>query len=343
MAVTYRGHRAGDVARLAALTRIAMPRDAADTDWLTENLLLEPNFDPAGLIVAETDTGELVGFVHAVRGTGIGVDPAGGYLTIGCVHPEHRRRGIGTTLLQRAIRHLRQGGAEWVNFSAYPPAYFLPGLDTAAYPEAARLLGAHGFHTLYTAAAMAIDLNTYAMPPDVRTLISTRESEGYRFGTATPDDLPEVITFAATRLAPDWGQAVRDSVLRHGRRDRVLVARHPDGSVVGFATYGAYRGLRERFGPYGVDENCRGTGLGKILLHQTLTRMRAEGAHGAWFLWTGENSPAGKLYLATGFHVTRRFDVLRADLDSADGDSADVDSADGDSADASDPDPTTQE
>ena len=318
--VNYRGHRAGDVARLATLTEVALPRDAVDTDWLTENLLLEANFDPAGLIVAETGTGEVIGFVHTVRGTGIGVDPAGGYITLGCVHPDHRRRGVGTELLRRAIAHLRTHGAAWVNYSAYPPAYFLPGLDSDAYPEAARLFEGHGFRRLYTAAAMAIDLNAYATPPEIRDLITRRESEGYQFGTATPDDLPEVITFAATRLAPDWGQAVRDSMLRHGRRDRVLVARHPDGPVVGFATYGAYRGLRERFGPYGVDENCRGTGLGKILLHQTLTRMRAEGAHSAWFLWTGEASPAGRLYLATGFHVTRRFDVLRLDLDQHDPD-----------------------
>jgi GNAT superfamily N-acetyltransferase len=108
---------------------------------------------------------------------------------------------------------------------------------------------------------------------------------------------------------------VRDSVLQHGRIDRVLVARHPDGHMVGFSTYGAYRGLRERFGPYGVDESSRGTGLGKVLLHDTLTRMRAEGAQSAWFLWTGENSPAGHLYLRSGFHITRRFDVLRSDLD----------------------------
>jgi hypothetical protein len=42
--------------------------------------------------------------------------------------------------------------------------------------------------------------------------------------------------------------------------------------------------------------------------------MRAQGLHGAWFLWTGEQSPAGHLYRKAGFHVTRRFDIMSKTL-----------------------------
>ncbi|MBZ2197415.1 GNAT family N-acetyltransferase [Occultella gossypii] len=315
--VTYRAHRPGDAARLAELTTVAMPRDAVSEDWFTHTVLLDPNFDPDGLIVAVDEaTGQAQGFVYAVRaGRGIGPDPDGGWITIGCVRPDARRQGIGTELVRRAGAFLAGKGAHWVNYAAYPLAYFVPGLDTAAYPDAARLFERAGFRRLYTAAAMSLDLADYATPSDVLDLRAARVADGYAFAAARPDDLPEVISFAAQRLAPDWGEAVRDSVLQHGRIDRVLLARHPEGPVVGFSTYGAYRGLRERFGPYGVDETSRGTGLGKVLLHETLTRMRAEGAQSAWFLWTGEDSPAGHLYLRSGFRITRRFDVLRADLD----------------------------
>lgn len=316
MNVTYRSHSLGDAERIADLTAVAMPRDAVSAEWFTHTVLLDPNFDADGLIVAVDDNRDILGFVYAVRaGRGIGPDPDGGWITIGCVHPEARKRGIGSELLSRARSFLAAKGAKWVNYAAYPLAYFVPGLDADAYPDAARLFERNGFERLYTAAAMSIDLAEYAMPEDVRALRATRRAEGYRFGPATQDDLPETLSFASQRLAPDWGEAVRDSVLQHGRIDRVLIARHPDGQMVGFATYGAYRGLRERFGPYGVDESCRGTGLGKVLLHDTLTRMRAEGAQSAWFLWTGEDSPAGHLYLRSGFHITRRFDVLRAPLD----------------------------
>lgn len=311
MTTTYRHHRSGDAAALAALTTVAMPQDAVDTAWFTENVLLDTSFQPEGLIVAEAD-GVPVGFVYAVTTTGTTPpeDAPGGWLTIGCVHPDHRGRGVGTELLARASAYLHQRGAAWVNVSAYPAAYFVPGLDAVAYPEAARLLETRGFSRLYTAAAMSMELSTYRTPAEVLALAEQRSAEGYQLGPATPDDLPEVLTFAGRHFAPDWAQAVRDAVLRHGHLDRLRIVRGPQG-IAAFAIYGAYRGLRERFGPFGVDESLRGTGLGKILLHHTLTAMRAEGAQSAWFLWTGEESPAGHLYRRTGFTVTRRFDVLR--------------------------------
>lgn len=310
MSATFRPHRAGDAARLAALTVAAMPGDAVSTDWFTENVLLDPGFKPESLIVAE-DESEPVGFVYATRGAGTGADPDGGWVTIGCVHPRSQGRGIGAELLRRATDYLAGAGAHWVEYSGYPPAYFLPGLDVQAYPAGQRLLTGSGFARRYTAAAMSRELTGYSTPAEVLDLAVERQDEGYRIYAAGPDDLPEVIAFASERLAPDWGGAVRDSVLRHGRLDRVLLVREPDGDVVGFATYGAYRGLPERFGPFGVDERLRGTGLGKLLLHRTLTAMRAEGAQNAWFLWTGEASPAGHLYRAAGFTITRRFDILR--------------------------------
>jgi GNAT superfamily N-acetyltransferase len=58
----------------------------------------------------------------------------------------------------------------------------------------------------------------------------------------------------------------------------------------------------------------RGTGLGKVLLHLTLERMTALGAHSAWFLWADEGSTASALYAKTGFAATRTFDILRAEI-----------------------------
>jgi GNAT superfamily N-acetyltransferase len=75
--------------------------------------------------------------------------------------------------------------------------------------------------------------------------------------------------------------------------------------------HGTFDSVDERFGPFGVLEEMRGTGLGKVLLHLVLERMRARRAHSAWFLWTGEQSPAGHLYRRSGFTTTRVFRVMR--------------------------------
>ncbi|NEE03012.1 GNAT family N-acetyltransferase [Phytoactinopolyspora halotolerans] len=298
-----------------------MPADPVSREWFVEYVLLDPNFDPAGLIVAaDASDGAVLGFVYAVRGratNGIPVDPDGGWITIGTVAPAARGRGIGTELLERAKRFLQAQGSHWAVFSGYPPAYFLPGLDAETYPAGLRLLERCGFTTVSRPVAMDLGLASYRSPEDVVARRTAREAEGYSFIPAVADDLPEVISFAADRLAPDWGEVIREAVVRSGRPDRVVVAREPTGAVVGFATYGAYRGVLERFGPFGVDERCRGLGLGKILLHATLTRMRGESAHSAWFLWTGLQSAAGRLYVDAGFTVTRTFNVMRAPLDPA--------------------------
>ena len=313
MTITYRRLEPGDITLIAELSQIAMPQDGIDERWLTENVLLDRNFHPDGLTIAAR-RGRPVGFIYAVAsGYGTEHDPHGAWITTGCVHPEFRRQGIGTELLHRALAHLRRRGAHHVTYSGYPPAYFLPGLDARAYPQAAVMLEQVGFTRLYIASAMARDLSRYVTPPEVRALAERRGAEGYHVAAARAEDLPDVIAFAGSALAPDWGEAIRESVLRHQRPDRTWIVR-AGKEVVAFATYGAYRGIPERFGPFGVDPSLRGTGLGKILLHRTMTAMRAEGLHTSWFLWTGEDSPAGHLYRSAGYDVTRRFDVLRLEL-----------------------------
>ena len=84
--------------------------------------------------------------------------------------------------------------------------------------------------------------------------------------------------------------------------------------MLGWAMHGTYENVLERFGPFGVLPESRGTGLGKVLLHLTLERMRALGAHSAWFLWTEETSAAGHLYLNTGFEITRTFTIMHAPI-----------------------------
>lgn len=310
-----RAFRPADLDSLMAAFAASAPADAVTTERFSTNVLLDVNFQPDGLLVAEAD-GEVVGAIYAVvpLSDATPVPAEGGWITFFFVHPAWRNRGIGGELVARSVAWLKSQGAAWVCFSGYAPSYFLPGLDETLYPEAMRVLTKAGFAVQYAPVAMDWNLATYHTPAKVLRLQAQRHAEGYTFHRARYGDLPEVISFATEKLAPDWGQVIRESTIQHGRPERVLISRDSAGAVVGFATYASYGGIVERFGPFGVDEEQRGTGLGKILLHLTLTQMRSEGAHSAWFLWTGENSPAGQLYLTTGFSVTRIFNVMQLNL-----------------------------
>ena len=159
----YRPFRNFDPPALVALWNESMTcRGAVEirSSALFETIILDkPYFDPYGLIIAETDDGEIVGFVQ----TGFGpredfsaVQWSVGVVCMLVVHPAHRRRGIGTELLVRAETYLRAQGSRSIQAGSQRPnkPFFLglyggsnaPGFlesDTAIHP----FLLHHGYET----------------------------------------------------------------------------------------------------------------------------------------------------------------------------------------------------
>ncbi|HEY3504294.1 MAG TPA: GNAT family N-acetyltransferase [Actinocatenispora sp.] len=312
---TVREFRIGDGESLVEAWRRGAPYDPVTPQRFRDLVLLDPNFDPAGLRVA-VDGDRVVGAAYAVRRTvamvGADLEPGMGWLPFFFVVPEARGRGLGGELLDSALGWLRDQGVTTVEFAGYTPNYIVPGLDAEAYPAGRKLLERKGFRQRYEAVAMDRGLVDYTMPDAVRERIAALTADGWRFGTPSDDDLVDLVILARDHFNPDWGRAIRECVVAGTPTDRIVCAHDPDGALVGWAQHAAYEGAVERFGPFGVLDTRRGTGLGTVLLHLTLERMRAAGAHSAWFLWTGEKSAAGQLYLKTGFTITRRFSVMRA-------------------------------
>jgi GNAT superfamily N-acetyltransferase len=321
MDTTITGFGAGDVAALVDLWCRAAPADPITVQRFRDLVLLDVNFDPDGLKLAwlggESDRA-LVGAAYAVRRTtaavGADLEPHTGWVPFFVVAPEARGSGVGRAVLGAALDWLRGHGATEAFFSSYTPNYILPGLDRVAYPAAGKLLESFGFTTRYTAAAMDRGLVGYAIPDEVRSRIADFEKQGWSFGAPTDGELVPLVRLAGEHFNHDWARGIRQAVTGGLPLDRIVVARDPGGTIVGWAMHAAYEQALERFGPFGVLDSQRGLGLGTVLLHLTLERMAAQGAHSAWFLWTGESGPAGRLYLRTGFEVTRRFDVMRAEL-----------------------------
>ncbi|MCL6547468.1 MAG: GNAT family N-acetyltransferase [Alicyclobacillus sp.] len=316
---TIRHYRSGDERAVVELWNWACPKDPIDMSVFVRRVLADPNFDPEGLILAESEgrlTGVLLALVRKLPLSGSDLEPDNGWITAFFTHPEYRRQGVAADMLAAADAFFRARGRKRVFFSSYAPNYFIPGVDPVAYPDGRRWLEKAGFRVLYSPVAMDKNLVGYEYPEDVRALEQARQAEGYTFEFLTPSHLHAVIRFNDELFNPDWARAIREAVAHGCPLERVLIARRDD-RIAGFCMYGAYDGVAERFGPFGVDPELRGTGLGKILLYKCLHVMRAAGLHNAWFLWTGETSPAGKLYLRAGFEVTRRFDVMCRDLDAA--------------------------
>jgi mycothiol synthase len=312
--IFYRNYQSGDEQKIVELWNQCLTKDLITRKRFRHLVLLDANFDPEGLRVAYAGD-QLVGCLYALRRLlpmcGTELEPENAWIPWFFVAKSYRRQGVCSRLIEEALQFIRKNKRKNVFFSSYAPNYILPGIDEKSNPEGYRFLLKQGFEIQYSPVAMDYSLVNYDLPEDVRELKQQRISEGYIFRQAQDADLYETIQLANNVFNPDWGRAIREGILQGLPLSQIFITKDPQGKLVGFCLYGGYEGIRERFGPFGVDPSQQGTGLGKILLYDCLEAMRAVGLHGAWFLWTSTTSSAGQLYKRVGFEVTRQFHVMK--------------------------------
>jgi mycothiol synthase len=318
--VLVRAYRPGDDEGLVALWNRALPLDPLHADGWAARVLADPNFAPSLLWVAEEAPRVLVGFCLAVRrlvplGPGADLEPEVGWITAFGVDPAHRRRGVGRAVCTAACRELARQGCRRAEVSPYAPGYFWPGVDRAAYPEALAFLDRLGFVPAYEAVAMERSLWDYRPPPEAEAALARLRADGVSLVPLAPAWVVPLVAWVGSTFHADWARAVREGVARRLPWGRTRLAVDGRGRILGFAQYGTYDRSLDRFGPFGVDPAARRRGIGTALLHETLRAMQAEGCRTAWFLWAAEDSPAGALYRRAGFRVTRRFVILRRNLE----------------------------
>jgi len=313
--VHIRPYQGTDEADLLAVWHASMTHDRVSIDLFRTRVLLDPNFQPANLPVAVVN-GRVVGFVLALtRQVPLflqGLEPEKAWITAFGVHPDFQRQGIGRALFEHITGHLRADGRKTIDISPYVPNYFVPGVDVDAYPGTIAFLeNVAGFQTLYRAISMGADLTGFQIPPDLIAFGDRLErEEGITIRPVTAADLPDVMPFIAKHFGWDWYRHAQDYLLDYfgdsPRRICFLVARR-HGEVVGYCQQ-----RDERFGPFGVREDLRSKGIGRLLLFRCLEIMAAQHVFYAYFLWTGED--AARLYALAGFKRRREFAVLHKDL-----------------------------
>jgi GNAT superfamily N-acetyltransferase len=308
-AFTIRPYEPGDEAQLLPVWNAAMWADPIDVAVWRGRYLLDPNFDPRACPVAiDAATGDIVGYLLAFASrtpadrTQSGPDA---WVVGFGVAADHRRRGVGRAMHEHLVAYLRQYGVSRIQYGPYVPTYLTPGVDEAAYPEAIAFLVALGAETQSRPLSMKASLTGYRPNPETADTARKLEGEGVRVRPVEPADILPLLDFLDSHF-PHWrGDAT--GVLRElvdGDPGTVTMHVAVDGdTIVGYAQSRA-----ERFGPFGVNEACRGRGIGAVLLSYTLLAMRARGFHCAWFMWTSDR--AAKLYRQHGFEEVRRFSLM---------------------------------
>jgi GNAT superfamily N-acetyltransferase len=308
-----RPYAPGDEAAVLDVWNAALFADPINAVAWRAKVLLDPNFDREGCLVAEAG-GQLLGFllslVRRVPFFGQGLEPEAAWITAFGVAPDYQRQGIGGALLDAAIIRLRELGRKTVAIAPYVPNYFTPGADVAAYPHGIDFLTKRGFAVVERPISMRAELTGFQIPERVAAKAAELRSQGVEIRPATPADIVPVLDFIPRHFSWDWHREASgiftDQYTGDPRFTGMNVAMR-DGEVLGYAEH---RG--ERFGPFGVRPDLRSQGIGRVLLALTLSEMLKKNFHAAWFLWTGDD--AARLYSQVGFHEVRRFAVMKRSL-----------------------------
>ncbi|MBM3499734.1 MAG: GNAT family N-acetyltransferase [Armatimonadetes bacterium] len=325
--MVIRAYRHSDEADLLALWSAALPHDPIDAPTFRRKVLLDVNFDPEWLPVAEIE-GRLAGCCLCLidRAAQVGTNRPG-WITAFGVAPGIRRQGIGTALLDRALELFRSAGCTHVSLAPYVLHYFVPGVDEAHYAEGLAFLRRRGFEVVSRPLSMDASIVLFDYAPFTAAEQRLREA-GIEVRSLRADEMPLLLAFLRDHAPPDWlrdarelliditrGLAVEEQftlALRGAAISPVSAEGPPPAGrrchaseVVGYCQF---RG--EHFGPFGVREDLRGRGIGTVLLARCLQTMKARGLHNAWVLWTGDEA-AERVYSRFGFRETRRFSVLR--------------------------------
>lgn len=282
------------------------------TDEIYDGQIMgDPNLDPAGCPIGEAD-GKIIGFaISSVRRTpndGRGYELDRGWITVFMVHPDYRRRGIGTALIQHCVKFIRSKGRSTVyvcGLTGSSPKYFFPGVDIKACAPAVKLLEKQGFLISHLAHHMERPLDDYSYPEEVRKIEEQLKSEGITVQMLERGEEKDLLEFLWHSFPGDWYRHVE--IVMNGKPEnhiRFFTAKM-NGKIVGYCHY-----EEAHFGPFLVRFDLRSKNIGTVIFHKCVQLIKDNGHSKVWFSWADEPIPA-RFYRKNDMKEIRSYAMMR--------------------------------
>jgi len=302
----FRSFRNSDPPRLLQLFRQSGPGRAFACPESTHALELSvfglPYFDPHGLILAENDQGEVIGFAHSGFGflpTLEGLDYSQGVICCVLVSQQHQKQGIGQELIGRSEDYLKSHGATQIQAGqsrGRDPFYFgiYGGARPSGFLESDRaadpFLKSLGYLPSQQIPVFQRDLTDRRDPMNIRLMTLRRQTE------LLVTDQPE---------HPSWWWFCRFSNIESMRFqlvDRKSATPIASMTVIGLDHYiAAWHERAIGLVDVIVEEPYRGQGFGQTLIVEAIRRLRTEMITRAEIHIPAESPDAVGAVLAAGF------------------------------------------
>lgn len=264
------------------LTEIA--RASLFLDQIPEGLIAEKcwaahdQLPELGLVAVVGE--QILGFIQGAVGVNK-EDRHRGYVRLLAVAPAAQRQGVGSALLSELEKRFMARGLKEVSVMDVPQNYFMPGLDFR-YTAAVCFFLRHGYTMLHENHNMLCDVSEERWG-DLDKQVAAMQDTGFEVRRAELPDWERLESFLRAYW-PAW----RDEVSRalHSPERKVFIA-VCNGEVVGFAAYQGNNAALPWFGPMGTSPDCRGKGIGALLLRLCLRELARQGWRQAIIPWVG--------------------------------------------------------
>ncbi len=279
MDFSLRELRPSDVEQATAIARSSLSLDPINEDVIAEKCwAAADNWPELGLAAVKGQ--KLIGFIQGARGMNP-QDLHRGYVRLLAVAPGAQRRGVGSVLLKELEKRFLAQGLTEVSVMDVPQNYFMPGLDFRYTPAVCFFLR-HSYTMAHENHNMLCDLAVDRWG-DLDAQAAAMSQVGFEVRRALMADWEKLESF----LAAHW-RAWRNEVSRalHADEPRVFIAVRK-GEVVGFAAYQGNNASLPWFGPMGTSPECRGKGIGALLLRLCLRELARQGWKQAIIPWVG--------------------------------------------------------
>ena len=288
--------------------------DPITVEKFRKQALFDDNFDTSLCDIA-LDNGRLAGFILATKRKfpylERGLEPERGWINVFFIDSDCQRKGIGSQLLLHTEKKLAELGVKQITLGAYSPSYFFPGLDCVHYPGAKGFFEKYAYRAGEEAYSMKKDLHGFCLSDKALEKKAEAEKKGYSFISFDYRYALELLEFARIEFGGGWKRNVLISMQNNTAKDCILLVLNKKGAIAGFCMR-MIDGNPLRFGPIGVAESERNSGIGGVLFNLMQAEMAKRGLYSLFFLST--DIPGRRFYERHGLSVFRTFTDYRKEL-----------------------------